>query len=91
MQYNFLMKEIVLILFALVSAVSLLYAEDLTYEEERVYNNEAFSIEERSVPLSIGFSMCLTGDTEPDISSSSALSVADAYNKKLQAEIRINY
>lgn len=207
MHYNFLMKKEVFILFALVSAVSLLYAEALTYEEVRVYNNEALSISERSVtyrgglgyshswsngglsssfytesvstttktwdayrggeriskaeffsitgypeyeelcigmeemnkkrkstgttltivggvlyisgtalmlfsigktemtelyigstvavvgavPLSIGLRMCLTPDTEPDISSSFALSLADAYNKKLQAEIKINY
>lgn len=44
-----------------------------------------------AIPLGIGLALSLTPDSEPDISSSFALSVADLYNKQLMAKIKVSY
>ncbi len=44
-----------------------------------------------AVPMGIGIGLVLSSDTEPDISSSFALSVADVYNRKLKAQIQLDY
>lgn len=43
------------------------------------------------IPLGIGITMLETGDSEPDISTSFAMGVADIYNQELQASIKLNY
>ena len=43
------------------------------------------------IPLGIGITMLETGDSEPDISTSFAMGVADIYNQELQASIKMNY
>ena len=44
-----------------------------------------------AVPMGIGIGLVLSSDTEPDISSSFALGIADIYNQKLKAQIQLDY
>ena len=44
-----------------------------------------------AIPMGIGIALVLSSDTEPDISSSFAIGVADIYNQKLKAQIQLDY